>query len=227
MTLCGAPVRSRVVTLRAINIGLGVVSALCVIMRIVYKAEFSVAALGWDDYLIVVTLLTGVPQTIITDKGTVAHGLGRDIWTLPFEDVIDFIRWFYVMEVLYFLILALLKLSLLFFFLRIFPGKQIRRFVWGTIAFDIAFGIAFAITAIFQCQPISYYWTRFVDEHKGKCIDINALGWANAAISIALDLWMLMLPLSQVASLKMTWKKKLSVALMFCVGTLLVPFNIS
>jgi hypothetical protein len=153
----------------------------------------------------------------------VAHGLGRDIWTIPFPSVIVFTRWFYIMEVLYFLIVALLKLSLLFFFLRIFPARNIRRIIWGTIAFDVAFGISFTVAAIVQCRPISYYWTRFDDPRNGKCIDINGLGWANAAISIALDLWMLVLPLSQVFSLKLAWRKKLSVALMFCVGTLYVP----
>jgi hypothetical protein len=223
MTLCGVPVRSRVATLRATNITLGVISALCVLLRILYKAKFSVAELGWDDYSILATLIIGVPQTIITDKGTIAHGLGRDIWTIPFNNVIIFIRWFYVMEVLYFLILATLKLSLLFFFLRIFPARNIRRMLWGTIAINIAFGIAFVFAAIFQCNPVSYYWTRLDDEQSGKCININGLGWANAAISIALDVWMLGLPLSQVFSLNLAWKKKISVALMFCVGTLFVP----
>jgi len=225
MTLCDAPVRSRVASLRATNISLGAISALCVLLRIVYKAKFSVAELGWDDYFILATLLAGVPQTIITDKGTIAHGLGRDIWTLPFENVIIFSRWFYIMEVLYFLVVALLKLSLLFFFLRIFPARNIRRLLWGTIAFDIAFGIAFTVAAIFQCRPISYYWTRFDDDHSGECVNINGLGWANAAISIALDLWMLALPLLQIFSLKLAWKKKISVAFMFCVGTLFVTLH--
>ena len=29
-------------------------------------------------------------------------------------------------------------------------------------------------------------------------MDINALGWANAGISIALDIWMLALPMTQI-----------------------------
>ncbi|KAF2681989.1 hypothetical protein K458DRAFT_343059 [Lentithecium fluviatile CBS 122367] len=225
-TLCGAPIRNRQGSLRATNITLGVISAVCVLLRIVHRAKYSAGELGWDDYMILATLISGVPQTIITDKGTIASGLGRDIWTIPFDNVITFTRWFYVMEVLYFLVLSLLKLSLLFFFLRIFPGREIRHFIWGTIAFDIVFGIAFVTAAIFQCNPVSYYWTRFDGTHHGKCININGLGWANAAISIALDLWMLGLPLSQVFSLKLAWKKKVSVALMFFVGTFVTVVSI-
>lgn len=220
MTLCNAPIRDRTTTLRVSNIVLGTVSAVCVVMRLVYKTLFSVAEVGWDDYLILGTLIAGIPSTILSDRGTIANGMGRDIWTLPFDTIITFIRWFYILEILYFNVLALLKLSLLFFYLRIFPGKNIRRLIWATIAFDVAYGLSFVTVAIFQCKPISYYWNRFDGQHTGKCINMNALAWANAAISIALDFWMLALPLSQVFSLKMKWKKKLSVALMFCVGTL-------
>jgi hypothetical protein len=49
---------------------------------------------------------------------------------------------------------------------------------------------------------------------------VNALGWSNAAISIVLDAWMLGLPMSQVVKLKLHWKKKIGVAMMFVVGTL-------
>lgn len=37
---------------------------------------------------------------------------------------------------LYFLQLALLKTSLLFFYLKIFPNKIVRRLLWGTLVFN-------------------------------------------------------------------------------------------
>jgi hypothetical protein len=206
--------------LRSINIGLGVVSAACVLLRIAYKLVVTSYELGLDDYFILLTLVIGVPQTVLTDRGTTANGLGKDIWTLKPTQVTNFIRAFYVMEVLYFAIVSVLKLSLLFFYHRIFPGTNVRRIIWATIAFDVMFGATFVIVAIFQCQPVSHYWTYWDGEHSGKCININALGWSNAAISIALDLWMLAIPLSQLVHLKLAWKKKIGVALMFCVGTL-------
>jgi hypothetical protein len=46
------------------------------------------------------------------------------------------------------------------------------------------------------------------------------LGWANAATSIALDIWMIGLPMSQVLKLNLHWKKKVGVGMMFSVGTL-------
>jgi hypothetical protein len=156
----------------------------------------------------------------LTVRATIPNGLGKDIWTVPFNQITAFVHAFYAMEVLYFLQVALLKLSLLFFYLRVFPGPKIRRLIWCTIICDILFGLVFIITGIFQCRPISYYWNSWDGEHEGKCVDINALAWANAGISIMLDAWMLGLPMSQVIYLNLHWKKKVGVALMFIVGTL-------
>lgn len=47
-----------------------------------------------------------------------------------------------------------------------------------------------------------------------------------AAVSIALDVWMLAIPLSQLPALKLHWKKKVSVGLMFFVGTFVTVVSI-
>jgi hypothetical protein len=217
---CHAPVRDKTTAFKIINITLGSVSAACVLLRIIYKAFVTVYSLNMDDYFILVTLITGIPGTVINDRGALANGLGRDIWTLSFRQITDFIRWFYALEVLYFANIALTKASLLFFYYYIFPGPKIRRVIWATGVFNVLWGIAFVVAAIFQCRPVRFYWDRWDGEHLGTCININALGWANAAISIALDVWMLAIPLWQVMHLRLAWKKKVGVALMFCVGTL-------
>lgn len=48
----------------------------------------------------------------------------------------------------------------------------------------------------------------------------TAIGWANASISVAVDVWMLAVPLWYLRKLKLHWKKKIGVAAMFIVGTL-------
>jgi hypothetical protein len=181
---------------------------------------------GLDDYFIAITLAAGIPSSVLTVHGLTSNGLGRDVWTVTFKQITDFFHVFYAMEILYFAQVALLKLSLLFFYLRIFPGTKIRKLIWGTIVFDIMFGVVFVFVGIFQCRPISFYWKNWDEEHEGKCIDVNAVGWANAAISILLDGWMLALPISQVASLNLHWKKKVGVALMFTVGTFVTIVSI-
>lgn len=173
-----------------------------------------------DDYFIIATLCSGVPGTVITSVGTIGNGLGKDIWTLPDSEITSFVYWFYHMEYEYFLNLALLKMSLLFFYLKIFPNKGVRIVLWATIGYNAVWGVAFILLAIFQCQPISFYWTGWDGLHEGTCLDANALGWANAITSIILDIWMLAIPLMQLRSLQLHIKKKIGVAIMFSTGTL-------
>jgi hypothetical protein len=166
------------------------------------------------------TLVTGIPSTVLTSRTIISYGLGKDIWTLTPTKITDFIHVFYALEILYFAQVALLKLSLLFFYLRIFPGTMVRRLLWVTVIFDICFGMLFVLLAIFQCRPISYYWSGWDGEHQGTCLNVNGLAWSNAAISIVLDGWMLAVPISQLFGLQLHWKKKIGVAMMFVVGTL-------
>ena len=218
-TLCNAPIRSIGEEIRVSNIILSVVTAFCALARITYKAVFSIGELGLDDYAVIAAIIAGVPSVIVVDRGIVPNGLGMDVWVVPYDKITNFVRYLYALEVLYFLQIALIKLTLLFFFLRIFPTRLTRRLLWATVAFNGLYGLSFVITAIFQCRPISFYWTSWDKERPGNCVNINALAWSNAIISIILDIWMLVLPLYEIFHLQLSWRKKISVAIMFFVGT--------
>jgi hypothetical protein len=220
-TLCHAPIRNDSNTIRITNIVVAVVAAACALLRLVFKVfESGFAELGLDDYAVLAATIVGVPTVVIIDRGIVPNGLAMDVWTVPFDHITNFAFWLYVLEIIYFVLIAMVKLTLLFFFLRIFPKPIVRKLLWATIIFDILYGAGFAITAAFQCQPISHYWTRWDLEGSGKCVNINAFAWTNAIISIVLDLWMLALPLYEVFQLQLSWRNKISVAMMFMVGTL-------
>lgn len=190
-------------------------------VRLVSKF-FTGSEYGLDDLFTVILFATGIASLVLTIRGTVLNGLGKDIWTLSADHITNFLYDFYFLTIVYFVQVVLLKLTLLFFYLRIFPGPGIRRYIWATVIFNVLFGIASVLVTIFACTPISYFWHSWDGEHKGTCISINHLGWANAGLSISLDLWMLGLPMSQLVGLRLHWKKKVGVAMMFVVGTLYV-----
>jgi hypothetical protein len=217
--MCGAPVRDKSVMSNVVSITLMSVAFVVVLIRLASK-KLTSSELGLDDWAILSAIVVGIPSAVLNVVGLTANGLGRDIWTLTPEMITQFAMSFYIVSILYFAEVFILKLSLLFFYIRIFPGKGIRRLLWITVGFNVMFGIAFVLVAIFQCTPVTYNWTNWTGLGGGKCVNINAVAWANAGISIGLDLWMLALPLSQLRDLKMHWKKKIGVAMMFCVGTL-------
>ncbi|KAF7555206.1 hypothetical protein G7Z17_g2393 [Cylindrodendrum hubeiense] len=219
MTYCEFPVRDKSRSYATMAIALAAVAGLCVGQRFAYKI-ISKAGLGTDDWLILGAFVSVVLSTVFNIRGAVPNGIGRDVWTLTPTNITQYTLNFYIMGILYFAQITLMKLSLLFFYLRIFPGQLIRQLLWGTIIFNSLFGISYVFVAIFHCHPINYFWNKWDGEHEGHCTDLNAISVSNATISIALDLWMLVLPISQLRYLNLSWKKKVGIGLMFFVGTL-------
>ncbi|KAK7709993.1 hypothetical protein SLS63_013094 [Diaporthe eres] len=154
------------------------------------------------------------------------YGLGRDIWTLEPWRITEFLKVFFVFEVLYTLTLGLIKTSILFLYLRLFPDPKFRRTVWATQAFNLLMVGSFIVSDFLQCRPISFFWGQWDGEHTGRCFNINALAWAHSALNIALDFWMLYLPATQVWSLQMKTRKKVGVILMFGIGIFLTLTSI-
>ncbi|KAH7109774.1 hypothetical protein EDB81DRAFT_927621, partial [Dactylonectria macrodidyma] len=224
-TYCNVPVRDKTRSLIKLTIILGVLSGSSLLLRITCKVFIMHSDFGLDDLFTILSFCCCVPSVAMTIHGTASHGLGRDIWTLDFDDITTFGFFFYLVGVFYFPLVSLLKMAVLFFYLRIFLGLA-HKLLWGTIIFNAIYGIIFTFLGVFQCTPISYFWTKWDGEHKGTCLSINAITWANAAISIALDLWMLAIPLGCLRSLKLHWKKKIGVAAMFIVGTFITIVSI-
>jgi len=137
-----------------------------------------------------------------TDTLTVAdHGLGKDIWTVPFSSITTLLhvrassasillihrltiapQIYYVNEILYIITLPLIKVSIIFTYLRIFPEMSFRWLAFAAIGLNIAYVIAFLIVTVLQCQPISFAWNRWDKEHEGTCMDLNAQVMAAAAM---------------------------------------------
>lgn len=204
----------------------GLITAGVVVVRLGYRLFFSQRQgyLDFDDFLILLASPIALASLTMLLKGLWKHGLGKSIWGLQADDTINFGLYLYIMEILYLTLLALIKLTLSVFYLSIFPGKVVQRLLWVTIAFHIAFGIAFMLKGAFQCTPVSYSWTRFDTAHtssiKGHCIDIHASSWVNAAVNVAVDFWLIAIPLFQLRKLKLHWKKRIGATLMFLTGLL-------
>ncbi|KAF4120884.1 CFEM domain [Geosmithia morbida] len=225
-TACGAPVRDRSHELVIVSQVMIIVASCFVIARLVHKIIIMKVGLALDDWLIIATKLATAPSVVIIVYGTTANGLGKDIWTLTAQQITNVLRYFYVMAILYFLQTTLVKLSIISFYMRVFPARRTRRLLWGTFVFTSLWGLAFVLVALFQCWPIDAFWTRWEGSTEGRCVNANSMAWSNAAINIALDLWVLAIPMWELRCLQLHWKKKVGVALMFCVGTFVTVTSI-
>lgn len=146
--------------------------------------------------------------------------LGRNIWTLTPDQIDGFLYYFFTCEVLYAPIVFLTKSSIVFMYMRIFPGKAFRIVSWVTQAILFASLVTFVVADFLQCQPLSFFWTYWDGQHEGKCVDLIALAKANAWINIVLEVWMVIMPATQVWGLQMTARKRMQVMFMFTFGVL-------
>ncbi|TLS22378.1 uncharacterized protein PpBr36_09921 [Pyricularia pennisetigena] len=224
-TTCGEPVRDVGRFIFIEEFTLLAISSIAIILRLIFKAfdkSPDMSSIGMDDVCIFAAYAILVPKTYICGELIVNTGLGRDVWTLDIVQLTKNSYYWYIVTPMYFAASTLVKSSLLFFFMRIFtePGGHhtrlanrwdLRRALVFTLATTLVTGLAFVVVSVFQCAPISYYWTRVDGLHTGKCFKIGDFIWANAIIGIVIDFWMLYLPLSQVRRLNMSRSKKFSV----------------
>ncbi|PGH00426.1 hypothetical protein GX51_05834 [Blastomyces parvus] len=153
-------------------------------------------------------------------------GLGKDIWHVDFDDITKVLYIYFWDEWIYFSALIPTKLSLHFFYLRIFPKRSFRIAIYVVMAVTLAYGIVFIIVSVFQCSPIKLAWLRWDGETPGRCNNINLQGWTSAAFNIVLDLVTLALPLRELSKMDLWRKKKIHICIMFSVGSFVTIVSI-
>jgi hypothetical protein len=127
---------------------------------------------------------------------------------------------YYFDEDIYLSILPLTKVSVLLFYLRIFPQKSFRIVTYVVIALNVGYMLSFVLISIFQCRPINAAWLRWNGEYPAECNNINAQAWASAAINMVLDIVTMALPLRELSKLNLSPRKKVLVMIMFSLGFL-------
>ena len=127
----------------------------------------------------------------------------------------------FIFQLLYGSGITAIKLSILLFYLRLFPKETTSR-RWRASLYTIAAVLIFYLTAgapvtIFQCRPIAYAWIR---KGKGSCNDQLAFLYFSQAYMIATDIIILCLPIPVVWRLQLRKGKKIGVLAIFLLGSL-------
>lgn len=64
----------------------------------------------------------------------------------------------------------MIKISIVFLYLRIFRGNLLKYLVWATQAVNVAVAIIFIVGLLIVCQPLPFYWA-YADDTQGTCHD--------------------------------------------------------
>ncbi|KFA71350.1 hypothetical protein S40288_08957 [Stachybotrys chartarum IBT 40288] len=170
------------------------------------------------------TLLLENPETRGTDDTSAGRkAFGQDVWTVDPVDLTLALKVFFVAQSFYLACLGLTKISLLFFYLRIFPNQKFRWAAYATMLTTSLMTVVFVFLQIFQCTPIPFNWEGWKGQFGPfQCLDINKLAVAGASFNIALDVIILVLPMPLLVGLEMSWRSKAGILFMFSLGLFVV-----
>lgn len=125
--------------------------------------------------------------------------------------------WFYVAQILYNPVLALVKASVLVFLLRLGSHKRsIRYSIYALNTFNGLQAVAVFLVAVLQCLPISANWDPVV-RASATCVD-NSFHIAISSLTLLTDILVLVIPFWIVMGLKMPPMVKAAVMVVFLMG---------
>ena len=120
----------------------------------------------------------------------VKNGFGRHMYYLSLPNLVNIGLYFHIIEVLYNLTTAVVKISACLFLLRIMARgttKTLRWFLYILMGILLVLCVGTALVIILQCLPIQAGWDPRV---KGKCwsySQILGIGYAQNGESIFLS----------------------------------------
>ncbi|BCS24862.1 CFEM domain-containing protein [Aspergillus puulaauensis] len=222
-TMCDYPVSDDTAVFPITNIVGIVVAIVAVLMRLANRALDRRLAL--DDYILIFTLLlaAGISGIGIELRN---YGLGKDMWRIPFDDIRQILKLFFIEEEMYCVCIATIKISILCLYLNIFPNRGVRIATYIMLAISLVWAIVSFFVLLFSCSPISYYWDMWDGEHTGKCMSHDKILVAHSVSNIVLDVLIVAIPMPTLATLHMPLEKRLGVCVMFAVGIVVTVISI-
>ena len=129
----------------------------------------------------------------------------------------------------YLVIVSITKMSILLFYFRLFgtPGTHqlFRRLLQITQALVVSWFVASVIPGTFRCHRIDDMWNPVIvssPDERHYCINNGAYYILTSAFNVALDIWILMLPVSIVWTLQLSGRRKVGLSAIFLLGGLYV-----
>ncbi|EFQ31000.1 uncharacterized protein GLRG_06144 [Colletotrichum graminicola M1.001] len=160
--------------------------------------------LEFDDWITIATSLV-VGATLGCVISTANLGFGNHFWDIDPSNAEGIAKLYYSIQMLYVVIIIMVKTAIVAFFARIFPRRKFQIAVYIVLAVLLCHGLLFVLLIMFECAPVAAIWDRTLER---KCIDLNAVTLASAILSIIEDFVILAMPIPELRRLELTRKKK-------------------
>lgn len=121
--------------------------------------------------------------------------------------------------IVYQVTLALTKISICFFYLRLFSDTIAKRLIYLTIAVILLYAIPTVLFSVFQCNPVRGYWIKTINS---KCLNTLPAFYINSIGNILADIWLIIFVIPRIWRLKMAQKQKVALFAIITLSWLVV-----
>ncbi|KAI1137657.1 hypothetical protein F5Y05DRAFT_414215 [Hypoxylon sp. FL0543] len=173
------------------------ISSFCVVSRL-YVRLLVIRARGWDDLFVSLYLITGLIGGISLCLAP-QFGLGRHFIQLKYSDMQSYLKVFYVTNASYNMSTTLIKMSLLFQYLRVYRSGRMRTICIIMLVIIGVWGSAYSFMAWVPCFPVKGYWNMGADAKcysfgSTKANDLFRTYVSHTAVNTALDMVVFAIP---------------------------------
>lgn len=119
------------------------------------------------------------------------------------------------------------KLSVLFFYRRIFRGKIFDIASWSMVAIVIIWTFGFFFTMIFECRTEFWAFWSTLNDLLTHCLDDVKFQKVLSVSDVITDILILMIPIPIIWQLNLSFERKVGVCGVFLMGSLTVAFGIT
>ncbi|KAF5689315.1 hypothetical protein FCIRC_1419 [Fusarium circinatum] len=163
-----------------------------------------------------------IPFTVFTLLA-IKHGVGLATPLYTQDDLSHALKEIFILHLLYVCGLAAAKTSILFFYLRVFQGTTFRILVWITHVFNALSTVVLLILALTLGRSVTYLLGDTEDSvsNLNKYSNSIKIALAHCIVNLALDIWMLILPMTQLYNIGLKLNNKINVMAMFGLGIFL------
>lgn len=171
-----------------------------------------------DDWMIFITLAVACGQ-YVTGMIGVHVGLGKHSIVLK-GDYAPWAKASIAYAILYVVATALVKISVLCLYRRLFGSKRnFKVATWIISGLIATYTTVSALGSSFQCIPIASLWDLNIDGH---CFNYRLSAFINGTLNIIMEIVILVLPAHTIWSLQLGTKLKLQILAILLLGALYV-----
>ncbi|KAF9738246.1 hypothetical protein PMIN06_001784 [Paraphaeosphaeria minitans] len=186
---------------------------------------------GWDDWLIHLSLLLLLAQTLTIYEYIIVSHTGYRSSEVPkqtLEQLIHARKWSFAVQMFYHPLMGAIRASIIMFLFRVKDERwHIRWALHVVFWMNVGYFTSTTLVNIFQCDPIRYAYLQPLMDHTdadgnevagGKCINSLQFIMSSCALSIFMDLIIMPIPTAMVWNLQMKRKTKMVVVAVMSMG---------